>query len=157
MGVVCPHHSSVIQQATPNTTCVDYLWWHHVIYLQDYLKRQHGTPVKLRFPAGFDKTHRRTILNFLEHSGWIQMENWRDLLSSRVLRGDGNVWVFHPSETAVWSQPPELVGQDFNSKASAYKFWLITCKDIEIYAVAITVLGPPSIKKFPPRPLWASL
>ncbi|XP_067942084.1 transcriptional adapter 2-beta-like [Watersipora subatra] len=43
--------------------------------LKDYVNRQHGTPVKLRFPAEFDKTHRRTILNFLEHSGWLQLEN----------------------------------------------------------------------------------
>ncbi|KAF6030738.1 TADA2B [Bugula neritina] len=43
--------------------------------LKDYLKRQHGTPVKLRYPPGHDKTHRRTILTFLEHSGWIQMEH----------------------------------------------------------------------------------
>ncbi|XP_076463437.1 transcriptional adapter 2-beta-like [Babylonia areolata] len=39
--------------------------------IQDYLQRKQGVPVKIRFPSGMDKTHRRRIMSFLSDNGWI--------------------------------------------------------------------------------------
>lgn len=39
--------------------------------IKDYLQRQQGMQVKIRYPSHLDKTHRRKILNFLRDSGWI--------------------------------------------------------------------------------------
>lgn len=38
---------------------------------QDYLQRRNGYPVKIRYPSGMDKTHRRRIMSFLADNGWI--------------------------------------------------------------------------------------
>ncbi|KAL8586905.1 hypothetical protein ACOMHN_051010 [Nucella lapillus] len=39
--------------------------------IQDYLQRKQGVPVKIRFPSGMDRTHRRSIMSFLTDNGWI--------------------------------------------------------------------------------------
>lgn len=39
--------------------------------IKDYLQRKQGVPVKIRFPSGMDKTHRRRIMSFLSDNGWI--------------------------------------------------------------------------------------
>ncbi|XP_070181068.1 transcriptional adapter 2-beta-like [Littorina saxatilis] len=39
--------------------------------IKDYLQRRQGVPVKIRFPSGMDKTHRRRIMSFLSDNGWI--------------------------------------------------------------------------------------
>ncbi|KAK7504103.1 hypothetical protein BaRGS_00004407, partial [Batillaria attramentaria] len=39
--------------------------------IKDYLQRRQGVPVKIRFPSGMDKTHRRKIMSFLSDNGWI--------------------------------------------------------------------------------------
>lgn len=39
--------------------------------VEDYIQRRQGYPVKIRFPNGIDKTHRRQILSFLAENGWI--------------------------------------------------------------------------------------
>ncbi|KAJ8308734.1 hypothetical protein KUTeg_013608 [Tegillarca granosa] len=39
--------------------------------IQDYLQRRQGIPVKIRYPSGLDKTHRRKIMSFLTDNGWI--------------------------------------------------------------------------------------
>ncbi|ESO94271.1 hypothetical protein LOTGIDRAFT_118822 [Lottia gigantea] len=39
--------------------------------IKDYLQRRQGLPVKIRYPNGMDKTHRRKIMSFLTDNGWI--------------------------------------------------------------------------------------
>ncbi|XP_062585214.1 transcriptional adapter 2-beta-like, partial [Saccostrea cucullata] len=39
--------------------------------IKDYLQRRQGIPVKIRYPSGLDKTHRRKIMSFLTDNGWI--------------------------------------------------------------------------------------
>ncbi|XP_060582082.1 transcriptional adapter 2-beta-like isoform X2 [Ruditapes philippinarum] len=39
--------------------------------VKDYLHRRNGYPVKIRYPSGMDKTHRRRIMSFLADNGWI--------------------------------------------------------------------------------------
>ncbi|KAK3094064.1 hypothetical protein FSP39_023693 [Pinctada imbricata] len=39
--------------------------------IKDYLQRRQGLPVKIRYPSGLDKTHRRKIMSFLADNGWI--------------------------------------------------------------------------------------
>ncbi|XP_064601983.1 transcriptional adapter 2-beta-like [Liolophura sinensis] len=39
--------------------------------IKDYLQRKQGYPVKIRYPSGLDKTHRRKIMSFLTDNGWI--------------------------------------------------------------------------------------
>lgn len=39
--------------------------------VKDYLQRRNGLPVKIRYPSGMDKTHRRKIMSFLADNGWI--------------------------------------------------------------------------------------
>ncbi|XP_046352119.1 transcriptional adapter 2-beta-like [Haliotis rufescens] len=39
--------------------------------IKDYLQRRQGFPVKIRYPSGMDKTHRRKIMSFLSDNGWI--------------------------------------------------------------------------------------
>ncbi|XP_041353664.1 transcriptional adapter 2-beta-like [Gigantopelta aegis] len=39
--------------------------------IKDYLQRRQGLPVKIRYPSGMDKTHRRKIMSFLTDNGWI--------------------------------------------------------------------------------------
>ncbi|CAD5113781.1 DgyrCDS2949 [Dimorphilus gyrociliatus] len=39
--------------------------------IKDYLQRRQGLPVKMRYPSHLDKAHRRKILTFLTHNGWI--------------------------------------------------------------------------------------
>lgn len=39
--------------------------------IKDYLQRRQGLPVKIRYPSGMDKTHRRKIMSFLSDNGWI--------------------------------------------------------------------------------------
>lgn len=39
--------------------------------IKDYLQRQQGHPVKIRYPSYLDKTHRRKIISFLSNNGWI--------------------------------------------------------------------------------------
>ncbi|XP_029640641.1 transcriptional adapter 2-beta-like [Octopus sinensis] len=39
--------------------------------IRESLQRQHGYPVKIRYPSYLDKTHRRKIINFLTNNGWI--------------------------------------------------------------------------------------
>lgn len=39
--------------------------------IKDYLQRRQGVPIKIRYPSGLDKTHRRQIISFLTDNGWI--------------------------------------------------------------------------------------
>ncbi|XP_033735702.1 transcriptional adapter 2-beta-like [Pecten maximus] len=40
--------------------------------IKDYLQRRQGLPkIKIRYPSGLDKTHRRKIMSFLTDNGWI--------------------------------------------------------------------------------------
>lgn len=39
--------------------------------IKDYLQRRQGIPIKIRYPSGLDKTHRRRIISFLTDNGWI--------------------------------------------------------------------------------------
>lgn len=39
--------------------------------VKDYLHRRNGYPVKIRYPSGMDRTHRRRIMSFLADNGWI--------------------------------------------------------------------------------------
>ncbi|XP_031564876.1 transcriptional adapter 2-beta-like isoform X2 [Actinia tenebrosa] len=42
-----------------------------IIILKDNLLRRQGVQVKTRYPPNLDKSHRRTIVNYLKESGWI--------------------------------------------------------------------------------------
>ena len=52
------------------------VWPYCYCYLQDYLQRRNGYPVKIRYPSGMDKTHRRRIMSFLADNGWIGITWW---------------------------------------------------------------------------------
>jgi transcriptional adapter 2-beta len=41
--------------------------------IRDYLQRQQGAPVKIRYPAQLDKVRRRRMLSFFVENGWISV------------------------------------------------------------------------------------
>lgn len=53
--------------------------------IKDYLQRRQGVPIKIRYPSGLDKTHRRQIISFLTDNGWIGVTWERVKKENRLL------------------------------------------------------------------------